>query len=206
VERDVSVRVMVYRLVSIKRDVRARSAPAAHCGLGANVATCASDRITDVRSVTVYETLDDMPHFETSFVTRARAGEPWTLRARVDTRHADTAKDKTTGRPVPGSAHAQFPSVRRPIPALWWCSLTIAHTSPSPRVPNYTLAHIHKHERTAQAIVSGEGQFAVRTRARSHTLRLTAREQTPDRPTWQWWYPSSQRERPVCQSRVRGDV
>jgi len=78
-----------------------------------------------------------------------------------------------------------------PVPTPWWSSLTIIHTSPSPRVPNHTLAHIHTHERTAQAIVSGEGQFAVRTRARSHALRLTAREQTPDRPTWQWWYPSS---------------
>jgi len=91
-----------------------------------------------------------------------------------------------------GAQAREFSSVPAAgVPNPWWSSLTIIHTSPSPRVPNHTLAHIHTHERTAQAIVSGEGQFAVRTRARSHALRLTAREQTPDRPAWQWWYPSS---------------
>ena len=108
--------------------------------------------------------------------------------ASVDRRVGPRARSRR----APSSPRA----VQRPIPASIGGarSRDHSHTTPSPRVPNSTHAHTHTHARTALARVSGEGQFAVRARTRSHTLRLTACEQTPDRPTWQWWFPSSQRE------------
>lgn len=120
-----------------------------------------------VKKMSVYKrTLDDMPHFETAFVTRR--GQSRGLRAPVDTQ---TTKDRRTGsgRPrSPSGAAAQFPSVRRPSPRAM---VVLAHDHSHIPFPscNYTLVHIHTHERTAQAIVSGEGQFAVRTRAHAAT-------------------------------------
>ena len=121
----------------------------------------------------------------------AQGSEPRTERAPVDTQ---TIKDRRTGsgRPrSPSGAAAQFPSVRRPSPRAM---VVLAHDHSHIPFPscNYTLVHIHTHERTAQAIVSGEGQFAVRTRA--HAATPSASQHVSKHPTWQWWFPSSQRE------------
>ena len=110
----------------------------------------------------------------------AQGSEPRTERAPVDTQ---TIKDRRTGsgRPrSPSGAAAQFPSVRRPSPRAM---VVLAHDHSHIPFPscNYTLVHIHTHERTAQAIVSGEGQFAVRTRA--HAATPSASQHVSKHPT-----------------------
>ena len=118
----------------------------------------------------------------------------------MDTRHADTAKDKRTGRRV-----GPRPVPKRPA-AHSRAMVVLAHDSSHMPFPSCSKLHTRTHSqaRTHGASNCQRGIYVSlpceRARACSHTLRLTAREQPPDRPTWQWWYPSSQRERPVCQS------
>jgi hypothetical protein len=149
-------------------------------------------------------TLDDMPHFETAFVTRR--GQSRGLRAPRWTPQTTKNRRTGSGRPArrPGRrAAAQFPSVRRPSPRAM---VVLAHDHSHIPFPscNYTLVHIHTHERTAQAIVSGEGQFAVRTRA--HAATPSASQHVSKHPTGRHGSGGTPARAASSQSRVRGDV
>ena len=113
-------------------------------------------------------------------------------------------KDRVGSAPLAvAGAAAQFPSVRRPSPRAM---VVLAHDHSHIPFPscNYTLVHIHTHERTAQAIVSGEGQFAVRTRA--HAATPSASQHVSKHPTGRHGSGGTPARAASSQSRVRGDV
>ena len=142
---------------------------------------------------------------ETSFVTRARRRAVG-LRARVDTRHADTAKDKRTGRRV-------GPVPKRPA-AHTRAMVVLAHDSSHIPFPSCSNLHTRTHSQARTHGASNcqrgmrESTSVCRANARAHAATPSASQHVSKHPTGRHGsggLRAASGRRPVSLPRVRGD-